>query len=301
MGGTRFVGKAIVERLGSMGHSLTLFTRGRNEVPRTVEHVQGDRSIANDLLPLQGRTFDVIIDSSGRTLKDSQSVLEVTGAPNYRFLYVSSAGVYSSVEELPLDEGSSLDPLSRHSGKAETEHWLKDQGIPFTSFRPTYIYGPGNYNPIESWFFDRIIHQRPVPLPLDGQTITQLGHVNDLADAMVMSLNFEVATNRIYNCSGKKAITFRGLLEAAARACKRDPVSIKTYSFDPVDIDPKARKVFPLRMNHFFTDISLIERELNWQPSFDLEEGLSNSFQKDYSLNSSNHPDFTLDINLIGA
>ncbi|HCA60481.1 MAG TPA: 3-beta hydroxysteroid dehydrogenase, partial [Synechococcales bacterium UBA8647] len=51
------------------------------------------------------------------------------------------------------------------------------EGIPFTSFRPTYIYGPGNYNPVENWFFDRIVHGRPVPIPGDGTTITQLGHV----------------------------------------------------------------------------------------------------------------------------
>ena len=96
-------------------------------------------------------------------------------------------------------------------------------GIPFTSFRPTYIYGPGNYNPIERWFFDRILHNRPVPLPGDGSTITQLGHVDDLAEAMARSIDVEAATNRIYNCSGKQGITFKGLIQAAAMACGRDP------------------------------------------------------------------------------
>ena len=71
---------------------------------------------------------------------------------------------------------------------------------------PTYIYGPGNYNPVESWFFDRITHGRPVPLPGDGSTITHLlGHVNDLAAAMAISLEVDAATNRIYNCSGARA------------------------------------------------------------------------------------------------
>lgn len=37
---------------------------------------------------------------------------------------------------------------SRHKGKLETEAYLKSIGIPFTSIRPTYIYGPMNYNPL---------------------------------------------------------------------------------------------------------------------------------------------------------
>ena len=113
----------------------------------------------------------MIVDSSGRKLEDSRRVLEVTGSPSHRFVYVSSAGVYAGSEQWPLDETAATDPNSRHAGKADTEAWLRSEGIPFTSFRPTYIYGPGNYNPVERWFFDRITHNRPVPLPGDGSTI----------------------------------------------------------------------------------------------------------------------------------
>jgi nucleoside-diphosphate-sugar epimerase len=44
MGGTRFVGKPLVARLMAQGHTLTLFTRGKNPVPAGVEHITGDRS-----------------------------------------------------------------------------------------------------------------------------------------------------------------------------------------------------------------------------------------------------------------
>ena len=203
MGGTRFVGKPLVARLQAQGHELTLFTRGRNPVPTGVEHLIGDRSSDEGLAALQGRKFDVIVDSSGRKLEDSSRVISVTGAPSHRFVYVSSAGVYAGSDHWPLMENSPTDPQSRHAGKADTENWLKSEGIPFTSFRPTYIYGPGNYNPIERWFFDRILHNRPVPLPGDGSTITQLGHVDDLAEAMARCIDVETATNRIYNCSGR--------------------------------------------------------------------------------------------------
>ena len=300
MGGTRFVGKPLVARLQAQGHALTLFTRGKNAVPAGVEHLCGDRSSEEGLSALQGRSFDVIVDSSGRKQEDSSRVVAITGPPSHRFVYVSSAGVYADSEQWPLDESSPTDPQSRHAGKAETEAWLRHEGIAFTSFRPTYIYGPGNYNPVERWFFDRIVHNRPIPLPGDGSTITQLGHVQDLAEAMARCIEVDAAANRIYNCSGKQGITFKGLIRAAAVACDRDPDSLDLRSFNPSDLDPKARKAFPLRLNHFLTDITRVERELAWQPSFDLAKGLADSYTNDYALNPTAAPDFSADVALIG-
>lgn len=301
MGGTRFIGKPLVAQLLAAGHQLTLFTRGRQPLPEGVEHLAGDRSDPAGLEPLSGRSFDVIIDSSGRSGADSQAVVERTGAPSYRFVYVSSAGVYADSELWPLDEDAATDPASRHAGKLDTEAWLRQQAIPFTSFRPTYIYGPGNYNPVESWFFERIVHGQPVPLPGDGTTITQLGHVSDLATAMARCLDVEAAANHIYNCSGAQGVTFRGLVAAAARACGVDPEAVEIRSFDPSGLEKKARKAFPLRLAHFLTDIHRVQRELAWSPAFDLEAGLADSYANDYALRGPTTPDFSSDQALLAG
>jgi nucleoside-diphosphate-sugar epimerase len=301
MGGTRFVGKPLVAQLLSEGHELTLFTRGKNPVPAGVEHLCGDRSTAEGLAALQGRNFEVIVDSSGRSLDDSRAVIERTGAPSHRFLYVSSAGVYADGELWPLTEDSPTDPQSRHSGKLDTEAWLTAEKIPFTSFRPTYIVGAGNYNPVESWFFDRIVHGRPVPLPGDGSTITQLGHVNDLATAMALSLGVDAAANRVYNCSSVQGITFRGLVAAAARACGKDPASVEIRSFDPSGLEKKARKAFPLRMAHFLTDVTRVQRELAWTPAYSVEAAMADSYANDYAGRMPTSPDFSGDAGLIGG
>ena len=301
MGGTRFVGRPLVAALLAQGHALTLFTRGRQGLPDGVDHCCGDRTKAVDLQQLQGRRFEVIIDSSGRTLDDSRAVLAVTGTPSHRFLYVSSAGVYAASEQWPLDEGHALDPASRHAGKAHTEAWLQAEGIPFTSFRPTYIVGPGNYNPIERWFFARIHHDLPVPVPGDGTTITQVGHVEDLAVAMVRSLAVDAATNRIYNCSSRRGITFNGLVAAAARAAGREPQSIDVRFFDSSSLDPKARKAFPLRISHFLTDITRAERELAWSPRFDAETAFQDSYKHDFQLDPGPAPDLSADQALLGV
>ena len=147
-GGTRFVGKALVSSLLSKGHEIFVFTRGNLPIPKNTIHIKGDRSNDEDLKKLSEHSFDLIVDSSGRKLEDTQRLLNFSGLPGFRFIYISSAGVYDNTELFPVNEESPIDLESRHIGKAKTESWLMDEGIPFTSFRPTYIYGPDNYNPI---------------------------------------------------------------------------------------------------------------------------------------------------------
>ena len=294
-GGTRFVGKALVSKLLSKGHEIFVFTRGTLPVPKDVTHLKGDRSNDEDLKKISDHSFDLIVDSSGRKLDDTQRLLQFSGLPNFRFIYISSAGVYGNSQFLPVGEENPIDNESRHIGKAKTESWLKAESIPFTSFRPTYIYGPGNYNPIEKWFFDRITNNRPIPIPLNGQVITQLGHVSDLAEAISKSIQTEKAINQIYNCSGSKAVTFKGLIETAILATGHRISDFDLRSFDPSKLDPKARKFFPLRLTNFFTDITKIKQDLSWQPKFDLLNGLIDSYENDYIINNHQKIDFSSD------
>ena len=294
-GGTRFVGKALVSSLISKGHDIFVFTRGNLPVPKNITHLKGDRLNDEDLKKLSDHSFDLIVDSSGRKLEDTQRLLKFSGLPSFRFIYISSAGVYDNTQLFPVSEESPIDLESRHIGKAKTESWLKAEGIPFTSFRPTYIYGPGNYNPIEKWFFDRITNGRSIPVPLDGQTITQLGHVSDLAEAISISLETDKAINQIYNCSGSKAVTFKGLIETAILATGNNVNDYDLRSFDPSKLDPKARKLFPLRLTNFFTDTSKIEKDLSWKPKFDLLNGLIDSYKNDYLLDNNNQINLSSD------
>ena len=48
---------------------------------------------------------------------------------------------------------------------------------------------------------------------------------------------------------------------------------IQIAFFNPSGLEAKSRKAFPLRIGHFFTDISKIQQDLSWQPSFDLKTG----------------------------
>ena len=284
MGGTRFVGKSLVKKLIAENHDIDIFTRGNKPSLNKTNHIIGDRNLLENILKLKDNRYDLIFDISGRELDQSKILLENIKHTFKRYIYVSSAGVYKDNYELPLIETDPIDSESRHKGKSETENWLLSQKIPFTSFRPTYIYGPENYNKIENWFFERIIYLKNVPMPGDGSLITQLGHVSDLTDAMIKSANYDKAKNNIYNCSGEKSITMKGLINKCIEACNQNIKDIKINSFDYQKLDPKSRKGFPIRLSNYQTSISRIKNDLCWQPKYDLISGLKDSFENDFLI-----------------
>ncbi|PSN16381.1 3-beta hydroxysteroid dehydrogenase [filamentous cyanobacterium CCT1] len=305
MGGTRFIGVYLTKLLIEQGHEVVLFNRGNRPAPvEGVPTIVGDRTDADSLkTQLAGESFDAVFDNNGRELSDTQPLIEIFGDKLQHFVYVSSAGVYLKSDQMPHIEGDAVDPKSRHKGKFETEAYLQAQGVPFTSVRPVYIYGPQNYNPLEQWFFDRVVRDRPVPIPGNGMHLTQLGHVQDLAAAMAAVLGNETAIGQIYNISGEKAVTFDGLARACATAAGKDPDGLKIVHYDPKDFDFGKAKAFPMRVQHFFTAIDKAQAELGWAPTYDLVTGLKDSFQNDYLASGRDKAevDFAVDDMILGA
>lgn len=282
MGGTRFIGVYLTQILRAQGHEVVLFNRGSKPAPEGVQQIQGDRTDASQLQALAGESFDAIFDNNGRELSDTQPLVELFADRLRHFIYVSSAGVYLKSDQMPHVEGDAIDPKSRHKGKFETEAYLAERGVPFTSIRPVYIYGAQNYNDLEAWFFDRIVRDRPVPIPGSGLHITQLGHVQDLAAAMAAVLGNEKAIGQIYNVAGDRYVTFDGLARACAMAAGKSSDDLKLVHYDPKQFDFGKRKAFPMRTQHFFADVHKAMQDLQWRPQFDLGSGLKDAFQNDY-------------------
>lgn len=303
IGGTRFIGVYLTQILVEQGHEVVLFNRGNRPAPlKGVQQIQGDRTDPTQLREkLTAENFDIVFDNSGRQLSDTQPLAEIFQDRVQQFIYISSAGVYLKSDLLPHVEGDATDPNSRHKGKQETEDFLAAQGLPFTSIRPTYIYGPQNYNDLEAWFFDRIVRDRPIPIPGNGLHITQLGHVNDLAQAMAAVLGNSQAVGRIYNVSGDRYVTFNGLAKACAEAAGKAPDAIQLVHYNPKQFDFGKRKAFPLRTEHFFASINRAIVELEWQPKFDLLTGLQDSFQNDYLVRGRDKAevDFSIDDEIL--
>ncbi|MEM6253997.1 MAG: NAD-dependent epimerase/dehydratase family protein [Cyanobacteria bacterium P01_D01_bin.156] len=299
MGGTRFIGVYLTRLLLDAGHAVTLLNRGNKPAPEGVDVVKCDRKDPAALkTALAGKQFDAIYDNNGRELSDTEPLVELFGKTVGQFIYISSAGVYLKSDQMPHIEGDPVDPKSRHKGKHHTEDYLAEQGVPFTSIRPVYIYGPQNYNPLEKWFFDRLSHDRALPIPGNGKAITQLGHCADLAQAMVAVLGNTKAIGQIYNISGERYVTFDGLAQACAEAMGKPTPEIIHY--DPAQFDFGKRKAFPMRVQHFFTSITKAQSELDWTPHYSLVEGLKDSYNQDY-CKLEQAVDFELDEQILSA
>ena len=109
LGGTKFLGRAIVEDALARGHEVTTFTRGETnpELFPEAERLRGDRD--GDLSALEGRTWDAVIDTSGyvpRIVRASAEALRGSGF----YVFVSSISVYA---ELPpgYDESTPVEEL----------------------------------------------------------------------------------------------------------------------------------------------------------------------------------------------
>ncbi len=111
LGGTRFVGRYIVEAAQAAGHEVTLFNRGRSN-PRLfsdVETLIGDRD--GDLAALEGRQWDAVVDTSGyvpRVVRDSAELL-ADAAPHYTF--ISTISVYDDSLSPDAGEDAALQTL----------------------------------------------------------------------------------------------------------------------------------------------------------------------------------------------
>lgn len=298
MGGTRFIGVYLTKVLVEAGHEVVLFNRGNKPAPvEGVKQIHGDRKDPAQLKEkLANVSFDAVFDNNGRELSDTQPLVEIFNGKVQHFVYVSSAGVYLKSDLMPHKEGDQVDPNSRHKGKHHTEDYLVKSGIPWTSIRPVYIYGPQNYNPLEAWFFDRILRNRPLPIPGNGLHITQLGHVADLAKAMAAVLGNSKAVGEIYNISGDRYVTFNGLARFCAAAAGKSTEDLKIVHYDPKKFDFGKKKAFPLRLQHFFADTNKAVADLNWKPEYDLLSGLKDSLSKDYL--ASNRQDAEVDFSL---
>ncbi len=309
MGGTRFLGVALTKTLLAQGHEVVLFNRGNKPAPvDTVRVILGDRTDPQQINEKLGaEQFDAIYDNNGRELSDTQPLVDLFRDRLLHFVYMSSAGVYLDAEILPYFESSEVDPNSRHKGKLHTEAYLKkayaEIGFPFTSIRPTYIYGPQNYNDLEAWFFDRIVRERPILIPGNGKFITQLGHVEDLVAAMAAVLDKSSTLGEIYNVSDVRYVSFVGLAQAAAIAAGKSIDQVKIQFYNPKNFDFGKKKAFPIRSQHFFASVDKAMTDLDWEPEFDLVSGLETSFQQDYLPSNRQNADidFAVDDQILAS
>jgi nucleoside-diphosphate-sugar epimerase len=113
LGGSAFVGPAVVDDGLNRGWAVTTFNRGRSGRPNPdVEQLVGDRIRSDDLAQLSRGSWDVVVDTwagAPRAAMDSAAALADCAE---RYLYVSSESVYAHPPPLGADESAETVPAS---------------------------------------------------------------------------------------------------------------------------------------------------------------------------------------------
>jgi 2'-hydroxyisoflavone reductase len=221
IGGTLFIGRALVEQLLARGDDVVIMHRGTGTpFGGRVGEVQCDRNdVAAVRAALKDKKFDVVYDNvydwqRGTTAEQVAAAAIAAASDSLRrYVFTSSVAVYGGSGE--GDESGALvgadHPNAYAAQKAESERALfklhRDRGLPATTLRPSFIYGPHNPFDREAFFWDRILAGRPIVVPGDGLRAMQWVHVGDVARAAVRAAEESRAVGQAFNLATYPPIT----------------------------------------------------------------------------------------------
>lgn len=219
LGGTGFVGRALVARLANSGHTVRVLTRHPQRRCRELEVVPGVSLVAIGDTPLaqhfQG--CDAVINLVG--------ILNESGSQTFRALHVelpkrvAAACVEAGVPRLLHMSALNADAAGGVSEYLKTKGEGEDAvhataGLQVTSFRPSVIFG------CEDSFFNRfagLLKLAPV-LPLAcPEARFQPVYVRDVAAAFAQALDDDRTVGKRLELGGPRTYTLKELVEFTAR------------------------------------------------------------------------------------
>jgi 2'-hydroxyisoflavone reductase len=100
LGGSVFLGRAVIGEALAAGAAVTVFNRGVSAPePDGVAHVRGDRTVPADLAQLADRRFDVVVDTSGYVPADVAASANLLADTCGHYAFVSTINVYPAWPE----------------------------------------------------------------------------------------------------------------------------------------------------------------------------------------------------------
>ncbi len=210
LGGTRFVGRAIVDAALGRGDTVTLFNRGTTNpgLFPGVQTVTGDRTA--DLSALGGREWDAVIDVACYNPAVARLSAEALADRAGRYVFVSTVSVYASqgtrqaqLEDAPVAElrpGTEF-PENYGPNKALCERVIQQvYGDRALIGRPGLITGPHDPTDRVPYWPRRIARGGRVLAPGDPADLVQFIDVRDLAGWLADGCH--AGRGGVYNLTG---------------------------------------------------------------------------------------------------
>lgn len=230
LGGTRFLGRHLVDAALHRGHQVSLFNRGETnpELFPEVERLRGNRD--GQLSALKGREWDAVIDTCGYVSVQVRASAALLAESVARYVFISSISVYRDFSKPGMEESARVAELpegamedAKEAGtygarKALCEQVVESE-LPGRALviRPGIIIGPYDNTGRFTYWVRRIGRGGEVLAPGHEDMRMQLIDARDLALWIVQIVEQRRAGT--YNATGPASpLTFRGMLEACRRA-----------------------------------------------------------------------------------
>ena len=123
---------------------------------------------------------------------------------------------------------------NKHLAEEELKIQCKENNIPWTIFRPTFIYGKYNYAPRESYFFDLVEEGKTIILPDNELALFTFLSVWDVARAIIVCIGNKNAYTKAFNLSGEELISYTRFVDVL-RIITGKHISVESMSVHQID------------------------------------------------------------------
>jgi nucleoside-diphosphate-sugar epimerase len=219
LGGTRFVGRAVVAGARARGHEVLVVSRGESGVPDGVEWLQADRTDLASLRSLAGREWDGVIDTWSADPAVVQGSVDLLKDAAGWYGFVSTRSVYQWPMPPGVDESAPLvEPddenkygVAKRAAEVAVESAYGDRGL---LARAGLILGPHEDVGRLTWWLSRAAIGGSMVAPAPPDQVWQHIDARDLAGFMLDAM--EASRGGVYNlvCPRSDGTTTRRLLEA---------------------------------------------------------------------------------------
>jgi nucleoside-diphosphate-sugar epimerase len=307
-GGGGFIGSHLAGRLAALGHRVRIldnFATGRRSnvvaLDADVDLIEGDiqsyervhNAIAGcDLvfhqaaLPSVPRSVaDPLTSNATNVIGTLNVLLAARDAGVRRVVFASSSSVYGTSHELPKREDMAPMPVSPYAvAKLASEGYCRSfgevYGLETVALRYFNVFGPrqdprSQYAAVVPNFITSLLTGERPTIFGDGEQSRDFTYVENVVQANLLAMEADVAPGRVYNVACGERVSLNQLFSVLRE--------LADSGVEPVYAAPRAGDV-----RHSLADLTASRRDLGYEPTVDLREGLRRSVEDLQDRMSSN-------------
>ena len=220
------------------------------------------------------------------------SILEVCRKenPDTKIVFASTRQLYGRPDYLPVDEKHPIRPVDVNGINKLAGEWYhllynNVYGIRACALRLTNTYGPGmRVKDARQTFLGiwirLLLEGKPIKVFGDGLQLRDFTYVDDCIEALLLAGASDKANGKVYNLGGSEVIGLKDLSKMMVNLGHGGSFELAPFPSDKKAID----------IGDYYSDFSLITKELGWVPKIDLKDGLKRTLNY-YSTHFSHYWD----------